>query len=78
MASKHEGTAVEMLLRGFHLPTMAALYEPTMVRAEKEGWSHHKKFLWRSPVPHLLGVNHGCTGMISQKAVHPTALRAGC
>ena len=42
MASKHEGTAVEMLLRGFHLPTMAALYEPTMVRAEKEGWSHRR------------------------------------
>ena len=42
MASKREGTAVEMLLRGFHLPTMAALYEPTMVRAEKEGWSHRR------------------------------------
>jgi len=42
MASKREGTAVEMLLRGFHLPTMAALYEPTMIRAEKEGWSHRR------------------------------------
>jgi len=26
MKSDHEGTSVEMLLRGFHLPTMAALY----------------------------------------------------
>ena len=42
MSSKHEGTAVEMLLRDFHLPTMAALYEPTMIRAEKEGWSHRR------------------------------------
>ena len=42
MASKREGTAVEMLLRDFHLPTMAALYEPTMIRAEKEGWSHRR------------------------------------
>jgi len=42
MSSKREGTAVEMLLRGFHLPTMAALYEPTMIRAEKEGWSHRR------------------------------------
>jgi len=40
MKSDHEGTTVEMLLRGFHLPTMAALYEPTMRRAEAEGWSH--------------------------------------
>jgi len=40
MKSDHEGTSVEMLLRGFHLPTMAALYEPTMQRAEAEGWSH--------------------------------------
>ena len=40
MKSDHEGTTVEMLLRGFHLPTMAALYEPTMRRAETEGWSH--------------------------------------
>lgn len=38
MKSDHEGTTVEMLLRGFHLPTMAALYEPTMRRAEAEGW----------------------------------------
>ena len=42
MLSKREGTAVEMLLRDFHLPTMAALYEPTMIRAEKEGWSHRR------------------------------------
>jgi len=42
MSSKHEGNAVEMLLRDFHLPTMAALYEPTMIRAEKEGWSHRR------------------------------------
>lgn len=42
MASKREGTAVEILLRDFHLPTMAALYEPTMIRAEKEGWSHRR------------------------------------
>ena len=42
MSSKHEGTAVEMLLRDFHLTTMAALYEPTMIRAEKEGWSHRR------------------------------------
>jgi DNA replication protein DnaC len=42
MASKHEGIAVEMLLRDFHLPTMAALYEPTMIRSEKEGWSHRR------------------------------------
>ena len=40
MKSDHEGTTVEMMLRGFHLPTMAALYEPTMRRAETEGWSH--------------------------------------
>ena len=40
MKCDHEGTTVEMLLRGFHLPTMAALYEPTMRRAEAEGWSH--------------------------------------
>ena len=40
MKSDHEGTSVEMLLRGFRLPTMAALYEPTMQRAESEGWSH--------------------------------------
>ena len=40
MKSDHEGTTVEMMLRGFHLPTMAALYEPTMRRAESEGWSH--------------------------------------
>jgi DNA replication protein DnaC len=38
--SDHEGTTVEMLLRGFRLPTMAALYEATMQRAEAEGWSH--------------------------------------
>ena len=42
MASKPEGTTVEMLLRGFHLSTMAELYEPTMVRAEEEGWSHRR------------------------------------
>ena len=36
MKPDHEGTTVEMLLRGFHLPTMAALYEPTMRRAEAE------------------------------------------
>ncbi len=40
MKPDHEGTTVEMLLRGFHLPTMAALYEATMQRAEAEGWSH--------------------------------------
>lgn len=40
MKSDHEGTTVEMMLRGFHMPTMAALYEPTMRRAETEGWSH--------------------------------------
>jgi DNA replication protein DnaC len=31
-----------MLLRGFHLPTMSALYEPTMRKAEEEGWSHRR------------------------------------
>ena len=31
-----------MLLRSFHLPTMAGLYEETMQRAEKEGWSHRQ------------------------------------
>lgn len=31
---------VEMLLRGFHLPTMAALFEGALARAEAEGWSH--------------------------------------
>lgn len=30
---------VEMLLRSFRLPTMAALYEPTMARVETDGWS---------------------------------------
>ena len=40
MKPDHEGATVEMLLRGFHLPTMASLYEPTMRRAEAEGWSH--------------------------------------
>ncbi len=31
-----------MLLRSFRLPTMAGLYEETMQRAEKEGWSHRQ------------------------------------
>ncbi|MEI6036267.1 MAG: ATP-binding protein, partial [Verrucomicrobiae bacterium] len=42
MSRENEGATVEMLLRGFHLPTIAALYEPTMVRAETEGWSHRR------------------------------------
>ena len=42
MKNTSEGTTVEMLMRGFHLPTMAALYEPTMCRAEAEGWSHRQ------------------------------------
>lgn len=29
---------VEMLLRSFRLPTMAALYEPTLLRVEGDGW----------------------------------------
>ena len=33
---------VEMLLRSFHLPTMAALYETALTRAEAEGWSHRQ------------------------------------
>lgn len=35
-------SSVEKLLRGFHLTTMAAIYEPTMLRAETEGWSHRQ------------------------------------
>ena len=42
MSSDNTGTTVEMLLRGFHLPTMSALYEPTMRKAEEEGWSHRQ------------------------------------
>ena len=42
MKGRPEATGVEMLLRGFHLPTMAALYEPTMQRAEAEGWSQRR------------------------------------
>ena len=42
MSSDPAGATVEMLLRGFHLPTMSALYEPTMRRAEEEGWSHRR------------------------------------
>ena len=42
MSRENEGATVEMLLRGFHLPTIAALYEPTIVRAETEGWSHRR------------------------------------
>jgi DNA replication protein DnaC len=34
--------SVEKSLRGFHLTTMAVLYEPTMLRAETEGWSHRQ------------------------------------
>jgi DNA replication protein DnaC len=34
--------SVEKSLRGFHLTTMAALYEATMLRAETEGWSHRQ------------------------------------
>lgn len=30
---------VEMLLRSFRLPTMAALYESALLRVEKDGWS---------------------------------------
>ena len=33
---------VEILLRSFHLPTMASLYEPVVSRAETEGWSHRQ------------------------------------
>ena len=34
--------SVEKSLRGFHLTTMATLYEATMLRAETEGWSHRQ------------------------------------
>lgn len=37
---------VEMLLRNFHLPTMASLYEPTLSRAETEGWSHRQLIVY--------------------------------
>jgi len=30
---------VEMLLRSFRLPTMATLYEPSLLRVESDGWS---------------------------------------
>lgn len=33
---------VEMLLRSFRLPTFASLYEPSVARAEAEGWSHRQ------------------------------------
>ena len=39
MPSNPTTDQVEMLLRGLRLPTMAALYEPTMRRVEKDGWS---------------------------------------
>jgi DNA replication protein DnaC len=42
MKTTDKESTLEMLLRGFHLTTMAALYEPTMLRAETEGWSHRQ------------------------------------
>jgi len=39
MSSDPATDQVEMLLRGLRLPTMAALYEPTLLRVEKDGWS---------------------------------------
>ena len=35
--------SVEKLLRGFHLTTMAVLYEPTMLRAESEAGATAKR-----------------------------------
>ena len=42
MKTTDKESTVEMLLRGFHLTTMAALCETTMQRAETEGWSHRQ------------------------------------
>lgn len=42
MASKAAIDTVEMHLRSFRLPTMAALYEATLERAQAEGWSHRQ------------------------------------
>ena len=42
MGKEIASEGVEMLLRAFHLPTMAALYEETTMRAEAEGWSHRE------------------------------------
>lgn len=42
MKATAKESSVEKLLRGFHLTTMAAIYEPTMLRAEAEGWSHRQ------------------------------------
>lgn len=42
MKATGKESSVEALLRGFHLTTMAALCEPTMLRAETEGWSHRQ------------------------------------
>jgi DNA replication protein DnaC len=39
MASEPATDNVEMLLRSFRVPTMAALYEATLERAQAEGWS---------------------------------------
>jgi len=47
MGKENATDGVEMLLRNFHLPTMAALYEAAMTRAEAEGWR-------RRQLPNLL------------------------
>ena len=42
MPSNNSADHVEMLLRSFHLPTMASLYEKAIRQAEAEGWSHRQ------------------------------------
>jgi DNA replication protein DnaC len=42
MPSNNSADHVEMLLRSFHLPTMASLYEKAIGQAEAEGWSHRQ------------------------------------
>ena len=42
MPSNNEADHVEMLLRSFHLSTMASLYEKAIEQAESQGWSHRQ------------------------------------